>query len=65
MKVVRRNSKAIGSGLGSGLGLVIVALLRQYTTLEIGVELEAAIILIVATAITWIAPANEYYPLGK
>lgn len=57
---MRKNSKAIGAGVGAAIAsLVVWGLSLIPGVVEIPAGVEAAIAVIITTLITWVAPANE------
>jgi len=57
---MKKNSKAIGAGVGVAIAsLVVWGLSLIPGVVEIPSAVEAAIAVIITTLITWLAPANE------
>lgn len=60
--MIGRNSKAIGSGVGASLAMLLVYLVRTFTVLEIPVEVEITLGVMLTTLVTWLSPANTEPP---
>lgn len=64
MRLLGRNSKAIGSGTGGALALLIIWILSTFFKIEMPEEVAISLVVVLSIGFTWLFPPNKE-PISK